>query len=123
MRLLLVEHWNTGIYAEPYAQRFREYGHNVEAFEEHRFFEHPRWRGWPARWIQRVECAQEKYRLGPSVWRLNEHLVEAARRFRPDVVFVFRGAFVWPRTVEKLKTLGAVVIAWNNVCSRSGLSR
>jgi spore maturation protein CgeB len=40
--------------------------------------------------------------------------VGIAREFVPDVVFVFRGAFLWPRTVERLRTLGSVVIAWNN---------
>ena len=114
MRLLLVEHWQTEIYAEPFARRLRELGHEVFAFKEYPYFRSPVSDNNLGKLLDRAMRAQEKLRFGPSVWRLNSGLVEATREWRPDVVFVFRGGLIWPQTVEHLKSLGATVIAWNN---------
>jgi spore maturation protein CgeB len=45
-----------------------------------------------------------------TAWELNARLMEAAQSSRPDVVIVSKGAYVFPKTLRRLKALGAVVV-------------
>lgn len=58
--------------------------------------------------------AQNKFLLGPAVYRLNRDLLKMARRFRPHLVFVYRGTHVFPSTLAKLRQQGCVLMAYNN---------
>ncbi len=42
-----------------------------------------------------------------SAWKLNARLLECAEAYRPDVVLVTKGAYVFPRTLRRLRRLGA----------------
>jgi spore maturation protein CgeB len=45
-----------------------------------------------------------------TAWGLNARLLQAAMDCRPDVVIVSKGAYVFPKTLRRLKTLGARVV-------------
>ena len=45
-----------------------------------------------------------------TAWALNARLLEVAADSRPDVVIVSKGAYVFPKTLRRLKTLGACVV-------------
>jgi spore maturation protein CgeB len=45
-----------------------------------------------------------------TAWALNARLLEAAVDSRPDVVIVSKGAYVFPKTIRRLKALGARVV-------------
>ncbi len=45
-----------------------------------------------------------------TAWALNARLLEVAADCRPTVVIVSKGAYVFPKTLRRLKTLGARVV-------------
>jgi hypothetical protein len=45
-----------------------------------------------------------------TAWSLNARLLKAAAHSRPDVVIVSKGAYIFPRTLRRLRSLGAVLI-------------
>jgi hypothetical protein len=45
-----------------------------------------------------------------TAWELNARLLETAESCRPAVVIVSKGAYVFPKTLRRLKTLGARVV-------------
>jgi spore maturation protein CgeB len=106
-KILLVETWDTHLYAQPFYDRLRELGVEVLRFEERRYFEGSLLR---SGWLR----AQNKFRFGPAVQRLNRELLERVHAERPGVVFVFRGGHIFPETIIAMKRLGAWVIAWHN---------
>jgi hypothetical protein len=111
VKFLLAEYWHSHIYAEPFFQRLPELGHEVSAFREVEFF---RATGPLAPALRLVRRAQDRFRVGPAVARLNRSLVRRARAERPDVVFLFRGMHVFPETLDELKRAGAYVVGWQN---------
>ncbi len=114
LKILLVEHWASHIYAEPFFHRLIDLGESAHGFKEHEYFRADRWPG-ALRSLGRLEAkAQEKYRLGPRLHLLNRDLAAQAHALKPDVVFVFRGAHVFPETLQAIKKGGAFVVGWNN---------
>jgi len=45
-----------------------------------------------------------------TAWALNSRLLQTAAACRPDVVIVSKGAYIFPRTLRQLKSLGARVV-------------
>jgi len=48
--------------------------------------------------------------LGPRIARVNRKLIEVAQEFRPEMVWIDKGEWVWPRTVRRLQSLGAQIV-------------
>lgn len=111
MKILLVETWHSDIYAEPFYRRFRELGVACEAFRMGEYFQTPAVGALEgARAL--LAKAEDKYRVGLSVERLNRDLARRARE--ADVVFVIRGEHVFPETLEAARRRGALTLAWHN---------
>jgi spore maturation protein CgeB len=108
MHFLLSEFWHSHIYAQPFFDRLSELGHRVSRFEERRFFDSHGFFG------ELSARAQNRFRLGPGVSRLNSHLLRAVVEERPDVLFLFRGTHVWAETLEDIRKRGVYIIGWNN---------
>jgi spore maturation protein CgeB len=55
------------------------------------------------------------YRSGFSsiLQRINKKLVAIVSANRPDIVWVFKGMEIYPETLKKIKTLGAVMVNYN----------
>src|SRR5207249_843662 len=60
--------------------------------------------------------AQFRLQVGPAVRRLNRSLVGEVREFRPDIVLVWRGIFVWPETLSALRAVPnrPLLLSYNN---------
>lgn len=56
-----------------------------------------------------------KYRLGTSkiLKKINQNLIQKAQDFQPDVVWVFKGMELFPKTLEQLKRKGVVLVNYN----------
>lgn len=52
--------------------------------------------------------------LTPGVFALNRALLEAARRFQPNTVWIERGTCVFPRTLRALRRLGGMALVYHN---------
>jgi hypothetical protein len=104
MRILLAGNWRWPIYEEACSAAMSELGVEVVRFAWGDYF-----RGTVGRF-------QDKFPVwGPSLLRLNRDLVQAAEDVKPDVIFVWRGMHLRPRTLRLLKrNTGALLAAYNN---------
>jgi hypothetical protein len=48
----------------------------------------------------------------PAVWEFNAALIRLTELFRPHLVLVMKGQFVYPKSIRKLKELGALCICY-----------
>lgn len=46
---------------------------------------------------------------GPLIWSFNKAIAKAAARENPEIVWVDKGIWVEPRTIERIKQMGAIV--------------
>ncbi len=103
MKLLLAETWRHFFYGEILFHRFTQAGIDVVAFKQCAYFD----RSMPSR-------VQERYRLGPAIRRLNRDLLDAVAQHQADAVLLVRGDMVLPRTLRRIKAMGAVIAGCNN---------
>ncbi|OFE11758.1 hypothetical protein PHACT_00130 [Pseudohongiella acticola] len=87
-----------------------ELGHDVEAFYWCNYFNsrEPLLHFW-----KRI---QNKFLLGPAIFKINADLVQVVARFRPDLVFIYRGTHILASTINAIKQSapGCVVFGYNN---------
>lgn len=51
---------------------------------------------------------------GPALIKLNRGLLKKTRALNPDLVLVWNGTHVLPRTLHRIKTTGALLVSYNN---------
>lgn len=56
---------------------------------------------------------QAKYLFGPAIERVNEALIEECNSVKPDVVFIYKGIYVWPQTITQLKHYTRLVVSYH----------
>jgi hypothetical protein len=66
----------------------------------------PEWEFVPVRWRSAPMRVLARIMRGPAVREFNADLVRLVRRFRPDLVLVFKGRFVHPRALRQIRELG-----------------
>ena len=52
--------------------------------------------------------------LTPDLFRLNRAIREGARRFEPDVVWIEKGTYVFPRTLRRLREAHSITLVYHN---------
>lgn len=57
---------------------------------------------------------QNKFIVGPAVLKLNRDLIKHVKLTRPDLIFIYRGAHIFPATIKKLRQNGSIVFGYNN---------
>ncbi|MDO9318876.1 MAG: glycosyltransferase [Gammaproteobacteria bacterium] len=110
MKVLVVGDGHSAIHEVAVANALDELGHEVRSFYWFSYFVSPNRLG---RFWQRI---QNKFLLGPALIKLNSDLVLAAREFKPDLVFVYRGTHVYSHTISAIKNsvFDCVVCGYNN---------
>ena len=92
-----------GATSEHRLRAFRRTGHQVHSFS----FNDRIYGPMPAsRWMA------DRLQLAPGVGQLNDELVEVASRERPDLIWLDKPIWVYPRTVERLRRLCKMVVAY-----------
>lgn len=103
MRILLAGAYRYFWYEEVCAQALEKLGHEVGRYRWDRFF------------MSRLGTLQEKWLVGPAVVWLNQDLKAYACAMRPDMIFLWRGAPIWPSTLQTLKArTHALLVSYNN---------
>jgi spore maturation protein CgeB len=103
VKILLAGTYRYFWYEEVCAQALEKLGHQVMRYRWGRFF------------AGKFGALQEKWLLGPSVVRMNLDIVSYARACQPDIIFIWRGTPIWPKTLQTLRDrTGALLIAYNN---------
>lgn len=101
MKILLAGDWHSELHEEAVYYALIQLGHEVRCFRWYQYFE-------PQRSIKKLYSpilkAQNKYRRGPRVSRLNADLVSLVVELRPNLVFIYRGTHIFSETLSKIRT-------------------
>lgn len=59
---------------------------------------------------------QNKLLFGPRISKINYRLISHAHAFEPDVIFLYRGTHIFPRSLQKIRTLlpNVKLVGYNN---------
>lgn len=113
MKILLAGDWHSQLHEEPVCQALEQLGQDVVRFPWHQYFEAT---GALESLAIPALKFQNKYMLGPSVSRLNNDLVARVASEKPDVIFVYRGSHIYPKTLKKIRHINSrtVLVGYNN---------
>jgi hypothetical protein len=97
MKILVVGDGHSAIHEVAVVDAFKHLGHSVESFYWQNYFSasNPLVSLW--------RRTQNKFLIGPTINRLNRDLVKKAVEFGPQLIFIYRGTHITPRTLIKLK--------------------
>lgn len=112
MKVLLVGSGDYHMYEMAFLKAFHELGYDkAELLSWNKYF-----RKYPLGLVSELSAkAQNKFHVGPRVWRFNFDLIKKCQKFCPDLVFIYTGIMVYPETIKKIKEkTNAVVISYNN---------
>ncbi len=102
MKIAIVGEWQFSIYEEAVYQSVATLGHTPLCFSYHQYFRPKKLPGPIALPALRF---QNKFLLGPLIDRINTDLVSFIETEKPDVVFVFRGRHIYPKTLQRLHSV------------------
>lgn len=97
MKILVIGDGHSAIHEVAVVEAFKKLGHMVEPFYWQSYFKSSNALG------RLWKKAQNKFLLGPTINRLNRHLVKKAAEFDPKLIFIYRGTHVTPSTLRELK--------------------
>lgn len=97
MKILVVGDGHSAIHEVAVVGAFKQLGHQVDSFFWQSYFA----TSIPLKnlWLR----AQNKFLIGPTINRVNRHLVKKAVDFGPNLIFIYRGTHITSRTLFKLK--------------------
>jgi hypothetical protein len=104
MKILLAGAWQFDFYESACAEALKKMGVEVAGFSWQPYF-----RG-------NFGKVQLKWVLpGPAVAKLNRDLLAEVRHYKPDVVLVWRGTHILPKTLRTIRQrTGALLVSYNN---------
>ncbi len=103
MKILLAGSWTWLQNEKAFGDALTKLGHEVVPFAFREYFK------------GKLGVYQEALPLpGPALWRLNRALAQKAAFTRPDVILVWNGTHVLPRTLKKMKAAGACLVSYSN---------
>ena len=119
MKILVVADWHGEIYAEAIMDGFSSLGHTVSRFSWKEYFRHYQYennykvnRSIIKSFYYRL---QNKLILGPSIWKINSDLINQCQKTTPDMVFIYRGTHIYPKTIALIKrNSNCKVFGYNN---------
>lgn len=98
MKILVAGDWHSELHEEGVYNALMSLGHEVVRFAWHEYFGRC---GNPI--LDIWQKAQNKYLLGPIVWRLNTDLLQRVRVEQPDLIFIYRGTHIFADTLHKIR--------------------
>lgn len=57
---------------------------------------------------------QNKFIVGPAVFKINRDLIRHVKEIKPDLIFIYHGAHIFPSTIRKSRQDGSIVFGFNN---------
>jgi spore maturation protein CgeB len=103
MRILLVGHFLWPWYQEACAKALEELGHEVIRFGWSHYFKQPRFGKSEQEYRSFFHRFQARFYWGPTVWKVNNDLLEIAEQAQPEIVLFYNEQLIAPKTVEKLR--------------------
>ena len=120
MKILIAADWHGAeIYADAFLNSFSKLEHEVYKFSWKEYFHHYQYSDRYETDSNKLKSIyyrfQNKFLIGPALNHINSDLIERVRNVRPDLVFIYRGTHIFPKTIEYIRDeLGCVVFGYNN---------
>lgn len=105
MKILIAGDWHSEIHEKPLAAAFASLGHEVEKFSWSSYFSK-----------SAISRFQNKFLFGPLLTQLNSDFVLLCTKTAPDLIFIYRGTHLFPKTLFKIKSLlpRVKIVGYNN---------
>lgn len=118
MKIFVVGDFSSFVHAKSFYDSFKESGYDVGFLDFAEYFSNSvsRYYGGVKRNFSLgiYNYLQNKFLLGSAINEINKDICLQAESFDADMVFIYRGVFVWSETIETLREQGAVVFGYNN---------
>lgn len=118
MKILIVGSWISQTYEEPLYAAFCSLGIEAIKFKWGPFFGFPPLSNTydnPKSFVHSIWYrAQNKFIIGPTLWRINNSLLRSVKKERPDAIFLYRATHIWASTIQKIKESNVKILVYNN---------
>lgn len=110
MKILVVGDGHSIIHEVAVYNAFKKLGHKVAVFYWHNYFNSQKVL------LQIWLKLQNKFIFGPIIRKINQELVKKAKKFKPNVIFVYRGTHITAKTIIILNQSlpNCYIIGYNN---------
>jgi len=110
MRVLVIGDGHSQIHEVAVANALKSLDHEVRSLFWHSYFEE-------SNVVRRIfKRIQNKFLIGPAIKDINQDIVKEAIKFKPNLIFIYRGTHVYHDTISSLKALmpGCFIFGYNN---------
>ena len=119
MKILIVADWHGDIYAQAFYDGFKKLRDDVFKFSWKEYFHHYQYASRYETDNNRLKSfyyrSQNKFLIGPVLWKMNKDLLQQCEEIKPDLVFIYRGTHIYPATIKTIKNKFACkVFGYNN---------
>jgi len=119
MKILIIADWHGAeIYAGAFYNGFKSLGYEVYKFSWKEYFKHYQYAHAYKTDGNKIKSFyhkfQNKFLIGPAIWKINSDVVKKVQEIKPDLVFIYRGTHIYPKTIQKIKQYGCKVFGYNN---------
>jgi spore maturation protein CgeB len=117
VKIVVAGDGHSELHEAPVCAALEQLGHEVHRFFWHSYFKrYDANDGLTGRITYLAGRFQNKYLFGPQVERINADLVALVEQVRPDMLFIYRGTHITPRTLNRIKssTPGVRLVGYNN---------
>jgi len=104
MKILIISEGRYVLYGDAFEKTFKKLGYEAKHFKWDVYFDLKK----------TTHKIQNKFLIGPILRKINQDILSISHDFKPDLVFVYRGTHVYPKTIKEIKKSGAKVFGYNN---------
>ncbi len=114
---MIVGEFSFAVYEQAFCNAFRSKNHKVFNFSWSNYFKNKQYLT-PELTLNYLNSLysrlQHKFRFGPILQKINQDLLIKINEVKPELVFIYRGTHIYPKTIKKIKEQGIVVFGYNN---------
>ncbi len=110
MKVLVVGEFRWEIYEKPLFKVFQELGYETYKFEWKKYLDYEG----RSKFIEIIKRVENKFHIGPDVYKMNSDLVAYVKKISPELVFIYQGLFFTAATLKTIKFNGAKVFGYCN---------
>ena len=119
MKILVVADWHGEIYAQAFFDGFKSLGYETFKFSWKEYFYHYQYSNRYTTDNNKFKSlyyrVQNKFLIGPVIWKINSDLLKLSQEIKPDLVLVYRGTHIYPKTIIEIKEkLLCKIYGYNN---------
>ena len=102
MKILVAGGFIWELYEKPLFETFQEMGYETYKFAWGKYFEAV------AKFGKLVKKAEDKFRCGVDIWRMNRDFITQVKAVKPDLVFIYQGVFFTRETIKAVRDTGGL---------------